>query len=198
MADESQPPSCKTGRELAQPTPINSCVASVPPISQTRQSPNREREAAAPLPPWLGTRLGRRLVTESRPWWCVPPRRVCSSRQSGTTSCESKAISRRSQTAVAILLIAEGNTSSWIILGEYLPEGFVFICTLCSGAIEGSFGLGLASRPSMAMAATAIAGGAARAPLVWGNLCGPLIGGRTARIRTWCTLSPHWLGAVRS
>jgi hypothetical protein len=44
MADESQPPSCKTGRELVQPTPINSCVASVPPISQTRQSPNRERE----------------------------------------------------------------------------------------------------------------------------------------------------------
>jgi hypothetical protein len=142
MADESQPPSCKTGRELAQPTPINSCVTFVPRISQTRQSPNREREreATAPLPPWLGTRLGRRLVTESRPWWCVPPRRVCSSRQSGTISDESKAISRWSQTAVAILLIAEGNTLSWIILGEYLPEGFVFIRTLCSGAIEGSSG----------------------------------------------------------
>jgi hypothetical protein len=139
------------------------------PLEPKPRERERERKAAAPLPPWLGTRLGRRLVTKSRLWWCAPPRGVCSSRQSGTASGESKAISRQSQTIVAIPPIAVGSASSWIILGEYLPEGFVFICTLCSGAIEGSFGLGLAGRPSTDMVATMIAGGAARAPLVWGE-----------------------------
>jgi hypothetical protein len=40
--------------------------------SYQQSEPDRERSAAAPLPPWSGSRLGRRLVTETRPWWCTP------------------------------------------------------------------------------------------------------------------------------
>jgi hypothetical protein len=57
------------GIALLNPGPETPLAAA----TRTSRAKPKEREGSGRAPPWLGSRLGRCLVTESRPWWCAPP-----------------------------------------------------------------------------------------------------------------------------